>query len=234
MKFSNRHNKSYPDDTWAHYGGLSPVLQDQYIASEEAKSFHNPPARRGLFCFPRGYEEMFLIGSTCDPTHRSNKSFYLKDRLGEKLQFSEHFSYSVGDGRPSPTTPEMKALIRLRDIQLKRIICAENGCVAVLRRPRLFQYRGNFWHHLIEETPQRNRLAEKGSWVLSTFDTWKDAFRAVQHEDRKKLFKRGSEMKENRSGGNFLNVSLPYSPYKIKALGYIPMDHLEVFIERVK
>jgi len=53
MKF----NPKKPE--FIRFGGLSPVKQRGYTTNDEERGFHTPPARKGIYAFPRGYIELF-------------------------------------------------------------------------------------------------------------------------------------------------------------------------------
>ena len=82
------------DGLWVRYGGLSPLAQEKFVRDPEQRTFHSPPCRRGIFAFPSGYVERFLLGATCAPGHVSHKTRWLRDETGEKLEYAKHMTLS--------------------------------------------------------------------------------------------------------------------------------------------
>lgn len=86
------------------FGGLSSVKQKGYKSS--MPTYHSPPARRGIYCFPFGYMEMFLLSSKkCSGVKAKHakweyvkkKGEYVLDAWGEKqikLKRRKIFTYS--------------------------------------------------------------------------------------------------------------------------------------------
>ena len=218
------------DGLWSHYGELSPLIQHHFTSNEEKKTFHNPPRRKGLFLFPKGYEEMFLIGSTMQPQHISNKSYLLKNTAGECLTWKDHITEEY---RAHETTRilgnELQKLLKRCKIKQKQLFCDAQGCIAVLRRPKVIQYKGELWHHLGEFVKDEEILASTGSWVKTSYETWKQAFRKNQHSALKQLHKEDDIRKEMKESG-----LLGRNPYKSKMRISVSRDELEVFITRIK
>lgn len=224
---------------WTRFGGLSALKQEHFNSkafAEGRSTFHAPPRRSGLFAFPRGYEEPFLIGSTCDVGHISNKSFRLRNPANKKqvLLWDEHITEN-DFGRAVAASAELRQILKQKNIALKQLTSDDDGNIIVLRKPRQFTYKGELWHHLKEQVQPKDIIEEKGSWVLTSFSSWQKAFKAVQHEDRQDLHatkKIGSEdalWKEFRA-----KRALATDPYSQTSPLTMSRDHLEVFIERVK
>lgn len=70
--------------TFVRYGKLHPVKQKGYGGD----SFHSPPARRGMYAMPLGYESMFIVGpldKTQSKLHQSLPTITKNERIGNSL-----------------------------------------------------------------------------------------------------------------------------------------------------
>jgi hypothetical protein len=206
------------------YGGLSPLKQDHYTTSDD-KSFHNPPKKRGVYAFPQGYVDKFLIGSTNEPNHVSGKSMWLKDKDGNKIKSEDFYEDSYNE----TIKPEWVKYLKKLDIKQKNISYItkdDESYVIVLKKPKVFTYNGNLWHHFVDEVDEKDKLEQKGSWIKTTMEVYIKAFNKHIH------IKRGSNFDDVKyaSPNNISHIN----PYK-RVSGYIPFtkDRLEVFIEKI-
>lgn len=216
-----------PYGTWSHYGGLSPLKQRHYETDPAEKSYHNPPCRRGIYAFPKGYEEIFMISATSKIGHISNKTFRLKDASGENLKWDDHI-LKRENGTLLYISQKAKSLLRQRGIKPNQAYKDSSDNIAVLRKPRHFNHTGDLWHHLIDQVDPKDLLDQKGSWIKTTFKVWQEAFKVRSHQDMRYLHGEigFEDLKKSTIGPKI-------DPYK-KTGGGFSTDHLEVFIERPK
>ena len=81
-----------------------------------------------------------------------------------------------------------------------------------------FNYRGMVWCHFVDQA-KSGRI--KGSWVEVHTDELGELLKKVKHFDRKELMKLAPK------------GTPAIDPYKRGLGGFMSMDHLEVFIEKV-
>lgn len=223
------------------FGGLSPVAQTQYTAGKDKeKTFHNPPRKKGIYCFPWPYIEKFLLGSTNEPGHISNKSSWIKDDDGNLIK-SEAACLPYDQWTPGcldvEYMPWFLKLLKKRKIKLATVDTAvykvnkekdEDGdpinvCyMTELKKPRVFKYEGELWHHLVDHVKPGFAIAISGSWVLTDYDVYLEAFKRNKHSHLKGL------IKDDMFGPEFIQNHRVWDPLK-----YHAKDHLEVFIEKL-
>ena len=87
-----------------------------------------------------------------------------------------------------------------------------------------FSYDGEIWHHLSHRLKPHQIISRKGDWVLSTI---KDYKQAADKESVNLRAKSASFLKDNAGMG-----------YDVNAIrgkfGHYSLDHIEVFIEKIK
>jgi hypothetical protein len=214
---------------FARFGGLSLVKQDQYETGEE-KSFHNPPRRRGLYAFPQQYIETFLLGATDTPGHVSNKTQWLKDEFGNKINFNDFYDIKAGLVSKSfmyPIKPEYIKLLKKYDIKQKDIRSSHDEedkitYITILKKPRVFEYDGELWHHLGNHLKPHQILGTSGSWTLSDMDDYRYALMMEIRDTKRYMLK---------SWASYIDMAelMKKDPYK----RMFAKDHLEVFIEQL-
>lgn len=213
---------------FVRFGGLSPVKQDQYKTKD--KTFHNPPKKKGIYAFPWPYIEYFLLSSTSDPGHVSNKSKWVLDTDGNKIPADDAYvlddvsGWVEWDKFENPVfKPEFKKLFKRLGVETGSLMQKDYKGVnyfIIRKKPRTFQYDGQIWHHLGERVKPGFVLATSGSWILTDMDIYEEALRKEKHAEMKHLH----SMKCRTMSGNV-------DPFKGR--GSVSRDHLEVFIESI-
>lgn len=220
--------------SFVRFGGLSPVAQDQYTAGKN-KTFHNPPRRKGLYAFPWPYIERFLLGSTSDPGHVSNKVSWIKDDDGNPITSKSaelpYEEWKAGNF-DAEYYPWFNKLLKKRKIKRSLVGTslykevegdADNiYCMTLLKKPKLFTYTGPIWHHLVDHVKPGFAIDTSGSWVLTDYDIYVEAFNREKHVLLRSL------VSDGWFGKNIKNLPRGTDPLK-----YYAKDHLEVFIDRL-
>lgn len=235
------------DIKFVRYGGLSPLKQEHYLPDgHHDKGFHNPPRKHGLYAMIKGYEELFLLGSTNDPEHISGKSQWLKDDDGNLVEDTRNYDIETGkDIIPI----ELKKLLKKRKIKQNQLgsyrkmmkcpvvsldcdICQIKvecdelsktpSYLTVLKKPKTFSYKGDLWHHIVDTVDDVDVIDRCGDWVKTSYDTFIKAFKKDKHSLLKEAH--GSEWFDS----NFSKTD----PYRGVGINY-SKDHLEVFIEKL-
>ena len=210
---------------FVRFGGLSPVKQTHYDTSDK-KGFHNPPRKRGIYAFPYPYIEKFLLGATDDPSNISHKTQWLKDENGNKIKYEDFY----GDYNPKSDkcdiNPKYIRLLKKLGIKQKDIwsMSGNNDVsyITIMKRPRLFEYDGDIWHHLGHRQKPEQIIATSGSWVKSTMDDYFIALTLEFRSAKKDMIK---TMKD------YVAISdlMKQDPYR----SHFTKDILEVFIEQL-
>ena len=162
---------------FVRYGGLSSVRQKGYKA--DMPSFHSPPARRGIYACPHGHFDYFLLGTEYFDQRRME---WLRDKDGNRIPVDDtHLdAWSIRD---ESAKRDMERL----DAEYGEDIPDELLSAHFKKHPMYyfkhsnrakFIYEGEIWHHL--PCKPHEVLSRKGSWILSTHDNYRNAFRRVQ------------------------------------------------------
>ena len=92
-KFDIRQTKDF---VFVTYGGLSATKQRGFTTSGKEGTFHEPPARKGIYAFVWPYIERFLLGGYNSPRERGkgqrNRVVYVRDKEGNVVD-SNHPEY---------------------------------------------------------------------------------------------------------------------------------------------
>lgn len=224
---------------FARFGGLSSVNQRGYDSTP--LSIHSPPCKRGFYAFVWPYYEFFLLGGglwTNYPWAIGTKFSYVRDvegniinekhpeyeKLSEGYKYwsipTKDWYYFEDKYRPDYDDPDYETKTEEFRDRCDTEFGDDPKWVLVKKpSPKIFEYRGNIWHHLREYTSPSGIIKEKGGWVLSSYDEYLYALDKDMHAAR-------------TSQSTQLNPSkMPYStknPYR-----GICKDHLEVFIEKL-
>lgn len=225
---------------FVRFGGLSPLKQDHYESGED-KTYHNPPRRKGFYAFPWPYMSFFLLGATYTPGHVSNKSSWILDKDGNKMDSEEFLLEYDADSNPV-WKPEVYAALKRRGLNHTLIWTQaekeydENDpnprkfYLVAIKRPKTFSYEKEIWHHLGEYMQAKDIIETSGSWTLSTISDYRDAFATMKHKLLQDSHKDRSAWKKE---GDSVTAGVP-NPFK-RSNGWFTYcrDHLEVFIERL-
>jgi hypothetical protein len=209
------------------FGGLSPVIQTHYQTGEE-KTFHNPPRRRGIYAFPFPYIERFLLGATDEPGNISNKSQWLRDENGNKIIYEDFYlgTYNekslMRDINPKYINLLKKLNIKRSDISAATDKKDDKNYITFLKKPKVFEYDGEIWHHLGDYLKPHQIIATSGSWTKSDMDNYNYAFTMDVRAAKRDMLKTAKEF----SG---FSDFMKKNPYK----SWFSKDHLEVFIEKL-
>ncbi len=207
------------------FGGLSPVIQTHYQTGEE-KPFHNPPRKRGIYAFPFPYIERFLLGATDDPTNISNKSQWLRDEDGNKIPskdfYLDNYNEKIGNYDINPKYRNLLKKLNVKQADLRSSFDKkdEKSYITFLKKPKVFEYDGEIWHHLGDHLKPHQIIETSGSWTKSDMDNYNYAFTMDVRAAKRDMLK---SAKEFSGFSDFMKKN----PYK----SWFSKDHLEVFIE---
>lgn len=224
---------------FARFGGLSSVNQLGYTTKDP--SHHSPPCKRGFYAFVWPYYEFFLLSGGLWTNYAwaiGTKFSYVKDAKGNVVDekhpdfdnLSEgtkywsiptkawyHFEKQYWPKYDDPEYDTKKEAYRIKwdteHFDIAKWVLVKKPS------PKIFEYKGNVWHHLKECASPSGIMKEKGGWVLSSYDEYLHALNKDMHASR------------TIQSGYWNKTKMPYST-KNPYFG-ICKDHLEVFIEKV-
>jgi len=213
---------------FARFGGLSPVEQTHYKTGED-KTYHNPPRKKGVYAFVYDYIESFLLGATMEPDHISNKSMWLKDNNGNRIPYDDfydsttEFDYKLGR---RGIKKEWIKFLKIKNIRIKDLR-EQDGYVTVLKKPKIFKYDGELWHHLGDNLKPHQIIETSGTWVKTLMDDYIIALNTEIRLVNKEKHKMSLEI-------NIKDVFKGrQDPFKLGIGVNFSKDHLEVFIEKI-
>jgi hypothetical protein len=209
------------------------VLQPQKQVRYGMDLFHAPPCKYGMYAFPDKYIERFLLGATDHPQNSSAKTHWVKDENGNKISYDDFYvkdSYDYDSGR-SKIYPQWIIYMKKKNIKANQLSSIydekdEKHYMTVLKKPNVFEYNGEIWHHLTEAVEKKPHLilARVGSWVKTDMETYEYALRKTKHIQSRDMMKQYVEE---------FNLSVTDAIGK-DGLDFYTKDHLEVFVERIK
>ena len=209
------------------FGGLSPVIQKGYTTNPDERGFHTPPARKGFYAFIWPYYDLFLIGgeySRLGTKYKNAKYEYLKDKNGNKIPYEFNENGTILNDFLKKHCVQGKIGNFKRgygEYEISWKIYEVNGFAAIKKRPKIFTHTGELWHHLNNKAIKpENIIEEIGDWIKTDYDVFVKALKKDKIENM--------TMQKRTVQREFIEIT-PKSPYK-----GIAIDHLEVFIERIK
>lgn len=205
---------------FVRFGGLSSVNQKGYDPS--MPGMHSPPARRGVYAFPLGCIEPFLLGGSRKTA--KGMARYVRDKKGNKVSYADNPDlYTNREGRPFYF---QNGAVSLPDRNFYKVFSTTHGedekeIFWVRPAPmKRFVHVGEIWHHLGDNLSPVQILSRKGAWVLSDIDAYEEAFK------KESIKLRQESAKSWGTPGRISEVK--------KKFGWYSKDHLEVFIPRIK
>lgn len=203
--------------TFVRWGNLNPRRHKEHRKSDD---FHVAPVFKGIYAFPMGHIEPFLLGGVepdDDKNLENRRVEWLRDDNGELIGYDDFWD---GDKPKS----EYRGILKRRGIRTKDLSCGrrKGDCspvlyVTVWTNRHKFEYGGEIWHHLGEYVDHKDILSESGSWVKTDIDAYA---KALKQSDANERF--------DSSKGRYTTGDR--SRYKT----YYAQDHYEVFIEKLK
>ena len=231
------------------FGGLSPQKQThrKERLKEKEVYFHTPPRKKGIFAFPYPYVDYFLLGATYHPNNPSGKSAWLRDEKGNKVIDKTDYKY-IGDKEIKIIPSDIRRIMKKNGIKSSQLwsvtidpfmdevnckddcdVCPhEKECesrqvtryLAYLKKPRIFNHKGELWCHYEEVAKPHEIIETFGSWIKVDYGTYLSLFERQKKADMREINRYGLDV-NNRD------------PYKKPGLT-VCKDHLEVFIEKIK
>ena len=210
-----KHNKDF---FFIRFGNLNPIKHKEASNDGDDRGYHTAPVKYGVYAFPKGYVETFLIGGW----YTTDRAKYLLDENGEKVRYEDFWAW---DNKKCETFVAKKYIPLLKKMNIKQIqLCAkdEYKYVGVLDKPKHFKYDGEIWCHLSKYVNRNDIIKEKGSWIKVSFDTY---MKALKKADTKERF--DSYIILNKMGDSYVSGN----PHRCRNI--FAKDYYEVFIEKI-
>jgi hypothetical protein len=233
-------------------GNLVPQQHDQ---DDEERTYHTAPVEYGIYAFPIGYVEYFLLGGIGAGNVRNGRYSFLKDKNKKKLmvRLDEFYGTSIDEYSKKPEMdrsiilPPYDALVRSYGLTWKDVYpyvededgiidkYIDNECysdgklypIAFKNKPKYFEYNGNIWHHLTDEGGSRGNLKYvKTEEILKRSGCWVLTDMKTYERALKKKVK---VIKRTAFAESHMSGCSSGYP-----LHYFDKDWAEVFIEKVE
>lgn len=215
------------DIYFIRWGNLNSVKHDEgrLSSDDENRTYHTAPCYKGIYAFPNGYIEPFLLGGS----FMDKRCNFLLDENGNKIDCNDFFDLK-NNGLDLVIKPKYLKLIkkkglRARDLHTYYDEENEKSYVQYLRvKIKKFKYTGDIWHHLEDYVKDKNDIIKVvGSWVKTSYKVYLDALRRCDVQSRFESYMNFKTGKMDISGD-------PHTT----SLKYYSKDHYEVFIEHLK
>lgn len=160
--------KNQKDLYFIRYGNLNPVKHKEHRFKDD---WHVAPRVKGIYAFPRGYIDYWLINSG----YNVFWNVFLRDENGEKIVFRDLF-YKFTDN----LKPEYVRLLKKYKIPQKLLCRQEVDEVmyaAYKKPPKRFHYSSPIWSHLYKYVDEEEVIDRHKEWVKTTFKTYCKALR---------------------------------------------------------
>lgn len=219
------------------YGNLTPQYHE-IPADPDDRSFHTPPVEYGIYAFPKGFIETFLIGGTGSGSTQNGRRRYMRDASGNKMMMTcaeftdyqaKHKKIAKRLALADKDGKHIYAEYAEEDDENKYFLMIEN-------EPTRFKYNGLIWHHLyIDDGVDKYAkyyIRREDTWVLTDMKTYKKCLdRAVARHKHWQTLKAGEGWGE--STRQLKERGIPIPPYQ-GAPGPRTKDEYEVFIENIQ
>ena len=236
------------------YGSLKPQYHD---LSE--RSFHTAPVEYGIYAFPNGFKEEFLLGGVGSGSVENGRYRYLRDEKGKKIfdspnnvyeYLNSHRKDKYGDDvwvrQPTEKYAELFRKLKINPNFVKRDflkdednddlsydeIMNKSTYFLILNPPTVFNYTGNIWCHFREVCKRNEILKEVGSWILVDYRTYKKLLQKFIFNDKRKRCIIRTDDRSYCFINTTVNKETRMNPSGFP-ISYFDKDYYEVYIEKV-
>lgn len=210
--------KRYDNITFIRYGNMNPCKhkEGRLGSDSEERSFHTAPCFKGIYAFPRGLVEPYLLSGRYGIL--ANRFIYFRDCNGNKVSERDFYEEDWKTPRKEYRDFISKNHIKHRRINSEYDDSAEDCYMYYDVEPHYFKYVGDIWHHLGCYVEKTDIITEKGAWTKTSYKVYTEALNKSITLDRFNAY-----MESNDRHGN------PHSHPL-----WTSLDCYEVFIEKVK
>lgn len=201
------------DIYFLRWGNLNPIKHKEARKASEDECIHVAPCYKGIYAFPRGYVERFLLGGATGEL----RAKVIKIN-GEMIQERDFYEEDWETIKPQYIKWMKKNKISKKD--LTNIYVDEKSFIAYFQKPKKFTYKGEIWHHLEEYIDKKEILDSRHGWIKTKYDVYLKALHKCDIDERFKSYM--NKIFGSRHG----------NPHTFPRL--FSNDYYEVFIEKVK
>lgn len=211
--------KDFNNVEFVRYGSLNPKKHKEARNNED--SFHVAPCFKGIYAFPRGLVEKFLLGGVAPVNGKiQDRCFFLRDDEGNRIEETKD-TYHFDEECNIHYSKEIMRLLKKRGLKardLSEYYDEEEDKVYYIytTNRHVFKYKGNIWHHL--DMPRNEIIKSVREWNLSTYKNYVKALKRAYVKDKFLSYLNYGEEGDSRHG----------SPHSFPLT--CTRDHYEVFI----
>lgn len=159
---------------FTRYGSLASQKHD---FDEENRTFHTPPVPVGIYAFPKGYVEPFLLGGVGSGSVQNGRYRFLKDDNGKIIEgkyedfyetkkveseFTKGVFYDIDTWtdewldyfKKRHINKDKARIWTINSVDMEQSGMAEKASddlryrIVIENKPKIFEYNGLIWHHL--------------------------------------------------------------------------------------
>lgn len=211
-------------------------LKSQWHDTEGVWEYiHTPPVAYGIYAFPKGYVEPFLLGGIGSGSVENGRMKYYRDDSGNKVYMSapefiifvreeykgkDILKYQIDENYYISSNDIIEYNINLYEYN-------DDGKnpIYVMNKPTRFNYNGLIWHHLYKEKNDKYApyyLKRIGKWVLTDIKTYEKCLKRATAE-----YKHYASIWRANSGITKVTNIMGFPKTFDK-------DRFEVYIEKIK
>lgn len=198
------------------WGNLNPIKHKEARGTDEDTWIHVAPCYKGIYAFPRGFIEEFLIGGEYGQHHKR----LLRDKDGNPIPDRDFYTPYLEKVKPEYAKILKKLKIKKRDLTVLYI--NDEQYTAYNVRPKKFKYNGDIWHHLEDSVDKDEIIDSKHGWIKTSFKAYVKALRKRDTVERFHSYLMSKDRHGDRHGDPHTHPN------------WFVKDYYEVFIEHIK
>jgi hypothetical protein len=201
---------------------------------------HIAPMKMGIYAFPLGYQENFLLGGVGAGNIQNGRYRFLRDKNKKKIfcSYNELFVSKDNDETIYISDKYKHILKGINPYKIAPYYLDERGLLTdifcgcwqkdkkfnwvVENNPIKFEYNGNVWCHFMYVTKRYEILNQVGDWILVDIKTFKTLL---------KRYTNVIKFDEYIACGDYLTLGSGIDGYPVSKFD---KDNFEVFIEDPK
>ena len=171
------------------YGSLKPQYHD---TTDVWNWIHTPPVEYGIYAFPKGMVETFLLGGRGQGSLQNGRYRHYKDNNGKNvfMSYTEFCNFIKNEykGKDPLILFDPDDIVISKEVIEYDLIgnaYIKKFPVVIENPPTKFNYNGLIWHHLYKEKNDKFApyyLKRIGYWVLSDIKTYEKCLKRAISE----------------------------------------------------
>lgn len=209
------------------------------VSDTDNYSFHTPPVCEGIYAFPRGFIEGFLIGGAGYGSLQNGRYRKFKDKNGKPIEIKGSDFENFKDRYPKRIQKRLRLSAPeygdwCKDEDYQDYVNKRTWIILLENEPTHFTYTGLIWHHLhIPEKLKDKILDEKGCWTLVDMKTYLQCLEHQVGRDKwTSWVNLWHEYRVEKSGKKKLIMPPGFNYGGWDAM--YSKDHFEVYIENIQ